>query len=304
MLGRPLQLGHGEGDRVLRRRVRLGRPAAGRRLRRLLHVHEGRQAHRRLHGQRRRAGFAGRVGRASDDRRRGRHRGPDARQRRSGAVRADAGRRERPLHGRHGSGWSLRRRLGAGPDEGLRGHRRERHAGLVRAAHPGVRRVGRVLPRRLRVGHPHRRRRAGVPLHDARRGRERARRDHGLDGPRPRRDARLLDPVLPGRRRRRDARGDHGRRRLGRPRGGGHALRPPRRGEGLDRHGVQPRGLPRGRTTGARRVRAPVARPGRGPSRGRARGRRRGRRPTRSRPTSGRGSPVPGKASRRSRRGS
>ena len=53
VLDRPVQLRHREGDRVLRHGVRLGRPVAAGGLRRLLHVHEGRQARRRLHGQRR-----------------------------------------------------------------------------------------------------------------------------------------------------------------------------------------------------------------------------------------------------------
>ena len=62
----------------------------------------------------------------------------------------------------------------------LRDPRRGRRARLVRAAHARLRQERRLLPRRLQLGHAHGRRHRRVPLHDLRRGRVRARRDHGL----------------------------------------------------------------------------------------------------------------------------
>ena len=127
----------------------------------------------------------------------------DARARRLRRVRADGRRRERQLHDAQGSGRRPRRRLAAEPAEGLRGDRRGRDAGLVRAPHARVRADGRVLPRRVRLGHAHGERHRRVPLHDARRGRGPARRDHGRLAVSRRRRAGALGGLLRRERRRR-----------------------------------------------------------------------------------------------------
>ena len=299
VLDRPVQLGHRQGDRVLPRPVRMERGAAAGGLRRLLHVHEGRQARRRLHAQRRRAGVPGRVGRPPHDgRRRGGRRG-DAGARRQGRVRADGRRRERQLHDDHRSGRRARRRLAAEPAEGLRGHRRDRDPRLVRAPHPRVRADRRVLSRRLPLGHARGERHGRVPLHDARRGRGSARRDHGRLAV-SRRRAGALGRLLRRERRRCGDRADRGARR---PRGAacrGHAVRSPRDRRGPDRHAVPPRperrldgsAVPSGRAPGGTAVRRRFAssgssRPARAWPRGPARDPRRGRRRTRCRPTGG-----------------
>ena len=109
-------------------------------VRRLLHVHEGRQARRRLHAQRRRAGVPGRVGRPSHDRRR---RGGRRRRRRSTAARSSSRRwSSARTAARRWSRIRAARMIGAWqpePAEGLRGDRRARDAGLVRAPHARVR---------------------------------------------------------------------------------------------------------------------------------------------------------------------
>ena len=121
--------------------------------------------------------------------------------------------------------------------EGLRGPERGRRRRLVRAAHARLRPERRLLPRRLRVGRAHGERRARAPLHDARRGRGDARRDHGRvrsSSPRAAPAAWSVyfqvEDV--------DAALERGRRarRHGRAGGRGHAVRPDGRGHRPDRH--------------------------------------------------------------------
>ena len=77
-----------------------------------------------------------------------------------------------------------------GTAQGLRHLRRAEHAGVVRAAHPRLRRVGAFYRDVFSWDAHDDERHARVPLHDARRGRGPARRDHGRVGVPARRAAR------------------------------------------------------------------------------------------------------------------
>ena len=113
---------------------------AARGVRRLLHVPEGRQARRRLHGERRPAGHAGRVDHVLDDRRRRAHRRRRQGEGRPGAHGADAGGGERIVRHHRRPGRRRHRRVAARTRSGLRDLERARRAEVVRAAHAQLRR--------------------------------------------------------------------------------------------------------------------------------------------------------------------
>ena len=97
VLDRPVQLGHRQGHCVLRTALRVEGRGAAPGVRRLLHLYEGREAHRWVHGERRRGRLPRRVGHPPDDRRRRRDRRGRSGRRWLGRDGADGRGRERKL---------------------------------------------------------------------------------------------------------------------------------------------------------------------------------------------------------------
>lgn len=238
--------GHG----VLLRVVRLDGRADRSRVRRLRQPVQGRGERRRLHAERR----STEPERHVDDLPRGEGRNGDLccrpRRGRPGAPRGHASHGTR----HHGPGRRPQRcrdrRVAARHPPGVRPPRRGRIARLVRAALEGLRPVGRLLRRRLRMGHRGDERPARVPVHHARARRRPARRRDGRNGV-PRGDAVALVDVHPDGGHRRHVRESSGARRHGGITTPRHPLRPPRRHRRSGRSELQgPRPEPRRPVTG------------------------------------------------------